>query len=88
MGRPKSMQDIRNRYDELFKQKKGTGNTYDILVNISQQIEKELVDYYSTSEGRAEIDDSPHAGLETREAVALLMGDVDQWAVRTLREQV
>ena len=83
----KTMGDIRKRYDEILERHKGSGSTYDVLVFTSGELERELVAYYSTPEGRAEIADSPHAALNVQDAVALLMQDVDGWAVRTLREK-
>lgn len=43
-----------------------------------REVYESLLAYYSTPEGRAQIDRSPHRHLSTREAVALLMEDVDK----------
>lgn len=47
-------------------------------------IREELLDYYSTPEGREEITKSPHKNLTTREAVDLLMMDID---IRSVHER-
>jgi hypothetical protein len=57
---------------------------YDIFLDIRNKIRTDLLNYYSTEVGRQEIDDSPHRGLSTEEAVDLLMQDVDIWINKEL----
>jgi len=57
---------------------------YDIFLDVHNKVRSDLLDYYATDEGRAEIDDSPHRALTTVEAVDLLMTDVDIWINKDL----
>lgn len=57
---------------------------YGVFIDIRSKIRTDLLNYYSTEVGRQEIDDSPHRGLSTEEAVDLLMQDVDIWINKEL----
>lgn len=65
----KSKQKSKGKTKEVFKRK-------DIL-DAKEELRAELIAFYSTPEGRAEIDDSPHGDKTTKEAVDLLMQDID-----------
>ena len=70
MGKkPKSISDIYGEFDTARKKHKTVEATLD-------KVRADLIAYYSTPEGRAEIDDSPHRLLSTEVAVDLLMQDV------------
>ena len=70
----KTINDIRVRTLELFEDnQRDMGKTLETM-------QSELLAYYSTPDGRAEIDGTPHRGLSTEIAVELLMQDVTAYA--------
>jgi len=87
--KPKSVMDIRANFNKKVKgkskgKKKDIKEAYDIMQVSRDELNTELMVYYSTREGRQEIDNSPHLHLTTKEAVDLLMRDVDSWIAKEL----
>lgn len=66
---PKTLEDLNRRAAELVEQGVGEEEVYTTMF-------KELVAYYNTLDGQAELMNSPHKTLRPTEAVALLMEDV------------
>lgn len=66
---PKTLEDLNRRAAELMEQGVGEEEVYTTMF-------KELVAYYNTLDGQAELMNSPHKTLRPTEAVALLMEDV------------
>ena len=67
--KPKTLEDLNRRAAELVEQGVGEEEIYTTMF-------KELVAYYNTLDGQAELMNSPHKTLRPTEAVALLMEDV------------
>lgn len=67
--KPKTLEDLNRRAAELIEQGVGEEEIYTTMF-------KELVAYYNTLDGQAELMNSPHKTLRPTEAVALLMEDV------------
>ena len=67
--KPKTLEDLNRRAAELVEQGVGEDEIYTTMF-------KELVAYYNTLDGQAELMNSPHKTLRPTEAVALLMEDV------------
>ena len=67
--KPKTLEDLNRRAAELVEQGVGEEEVYTTMF-------KELVAYYNTLDGQAELMNSPHKTLRPTEAVALLMEDV------------
>ena len=67
--KPKTLDDLNRRAAELVEQGVGEDEIYTTMF-------KELVAYYNTLDGQAELMNSPHKTLRPTEAVALLMEDV------------
>jgi len=66
---PKTLEDLNRRAAELVEQGVGEEEVYTTMF-------RELVAYYNTLDGQAELMNSPHKTLRPTEAVALLMEDV------------
>ena len=64
---------------KIKRKDKKKGDIYDFkdIQEARNKLREDLIAYYSTPEGRAEIDDSPHRDLLTSEAVDLLLQDID-----------
>lgn len=67
--KPKTLEDLNRRAAELIEQGVGDEEVYTTMF-------RELVAYYNTLDGQAELMNSPHKTLRPTEAVALLMEDV------------
>ena len=67
--KPKTLEDLNRRAAELVEQGVGGEEVYTTMF-------RELVAYYNTLDGQAELMNSPHKTLRPTEAVALLMEDV------------
>lgn len=67
--KPKTLEGLNRRAAELVEQGVGEDEIYTTMF-------KELVAYYNTLDGQAELMNSPHKTLRPTEAVALLMEDV------------
>lgn len=67
--KPKTLEDLNRRAAELIEQGVGEEEVYTTMF-------RELVAYYNTLDGQAELMNSPHKTLRPTEAVALLMEDV------------
>lgn len=67
--KPKTLEDLNRRAAELVEQGVGEEEVYTTMF-------RELVAYYNTLDGQAELMNSPHKTLRPTEAVALLMEDV------------
>lgn len=67
--KPKTLGDLNRRAAELVEQGVDESEIYTTMF-------KELVAYYNTLDGQAELMNSPHRTLRPTEAVSLLMEDV------------
>jgi len=83
--KPKTWKEVKESFKgkvktkKLKKSKDNKKDVYDYkdVLEAKEELRSELIAYYSTPEGRAEIDDSPHGNLTTKEAVDLLLQDID-----------
>lgn len=82
----KTFKDIKDSFKKKVNAKKPVKRKYKDRGDVysfkdvqaaRNELREDLIAYYSTPEGRAEIDDSPHRDLLTAEAVDLLMQDID-----------
>lgn len=74
----KSLGEIQDRVGELVEEGLDGDSALETL-------RAELIEYYSTPEGREEIDASPHSRLRTTEAVDLLL---DGWVAPVAATEV
>ena len=93
--KPKTYQDILGDFDGKVKAKRPDKHTkdkkdihldYSDMVSARDELETELLAYYNTTKGRMELDNSPHGRLTTRDAVALLMQNVDSTIIKRAKE--
>lgn len=86
---PKTLQDIKVALDtvkEAKKAKKDKG-IKQCLEEAYEEVKKDLLAYYNTTEGRLEIDMSPNSHLSTIAAVDMLIGDKDTWVKKGLKNE-
>lgn len=66
---------------KIFNKHKESGDLHTVVYNVKQ----DLLNYYSTEEGLAELRNSPHSHLPPKAAVELLMQDVRVMAYKELK---